>query len=34
MREPLAGFETWGAFGQAGARDPLTVAIEEVATGA
>jgi glyoxylase-like metal-dependent hydrolase (beta-lactamase superfamily II) len=34
MREPLAGFETWGPFGQAGARDPLTVAIEEVATGA
>ena len=34
MREPLAGFEAWGAFGQPGARDPLTVAIEEVATGA
>ena len=34
MREPLAGFEAWGAFGQAGARDPLTVAYEEVTTGA
>jgi glyoxylase-like metal-dependent hydrolase (beta-lactamase superfamily II) len=34
MREPLAGFEAWGPFGQAGARDPLNVAIEEVATGA
>jgi hypothetical protein len=34
MREPLAGFEAWGPFGQAGARDPLTVAIEEVMTGA
>src|SRR5688500_2642176 len=34
MREPLAGFEPWGAFGQAGARDPLTVAYEEVTTGA
>jgi glyoxylase-like metal-dependent hydrolase (beta-lactamase superfamily II) len=33
MREPLAGFEAWGAFGQAGARDPLTVAYEEVTTG-
>ena len=33
MREPLAGFETWGPFGQAGARDPLTVAYEEVTTG-
>ncbi|HEX8393392.1 MAG TPA: MBL fold metallo-hydrolase [Longimicrobium sp.] len=34
MRAPLAGFETWGPFGQAGARDPLTVAYEEVTTGA
>ncbi len=34
MREPLAGFEAWGPFGQARARDPLTVAWEEVTTGA
>jgi glyoxylase-like metal-dependent hydrolase (beta-lactamase superfamily II) len=34
MREPLAGLETWGPFGQASARDPLTVAYEEVTTGA
>lgn len=34
MREPLPGFEEWGRFGQAGARDPLTVAYEEVTTGA
>jgi glyoxylase-like metal-dependent hydrolase (beta-lactamase superfamily II) len=34
MREPLAGFEAWGPFGQASARDPLTVAYEEVTTGA
>ena len=34
MRQPLAGFEEWGAFGQAGSRDPLTVAYEEVTTGA
>jgi cyclase len=34
MRQPLAGFEAWGAFGQASARDPLTVAYEEVTTGA
>ena len=33
MREPLTGFEAWGAFGQPGARDPLTVALEEVAIG-
>jgi glyoxylase-like metal-dependent hydrolase (beta-lactamase superfamily II) len=33
MREPLTGLETWGPFGQPGARDPLTVAYEEVATG-
>ena len=34
MRAPLPGFEAWGPFGQAGARDPLTVAYEEVTTGA
>ncbi|HEU4719939.1 MAG TPA: MBL fold metallo-hydrolase [Gemmatimonadaceae bacterium] len=34
MREPLAGFEAWGPFGQASPRDPLTVAYEEVTTGA
>jgi glyoxylase-like metal-dependent hydrolase (beta-lactamase superfamily II) len=34
MREPLAGFEAWGPFGQPGARDPLTVAYEELTTGA
>lgn len=34
MRAPLAGFEAWGPFGPAGARDPLTVAYEEVTTGA
>jgi len=34
MRAPLAGFEAWGPFGQPGARDPLTVAYEEVTTGA
>lgn len=34
MREPLAGFAAWGPFGRAGARDPLTVAYEEVTTGA
>ena len=34
MRTPLAGFEAWGPFGQPGARDPLTVAYEEVTTGA
>lgn len=33
MREPLAGFDAWGPFGQPGARDPLTVAYEEVTTG-
>jgi len=32
MREPLAGFESFGRFGQASARDPLTVAYEEVTT--
>lgn len=34
MRAPLAGFEAWGPFGQAGARDPVSVAYEEVTTGA
>jgi glyoxylase-like metal-dependent hydrolase (beta-lactamase superfamily II) len=35
MRAPLAGFEAWGPFAQqAGARDPVTVAWEEVTTGA
>jgi glyoxylase-like metal-dependent hydrolase (beta-lactamase superfamily II) len=33
MRGPLAGFEAWGPFGTASARDPLTVAYEEVTTG-
>lgn len=30
MREPLPGFEEFGRFGQPGARDPLTVAYDEV----
>ncbi len=34
MRAPLAGFEAWGPFGQAGARDPVSVAWDEVTTGA
>jgi glyoxylase-like metal-dependent hydrolase (beta-lactamase superfamily II) len=34
MREPLPGFEAWGAFPQASAREPLTAAYEEVTTGA
>jgi glyoxylase-like metal-dependent hydrolase (beta-lactamase superfamily II) len=34
MRTPLAGFEAWGPFGQPGPRDALTVAYEEVTTGA
>ncbi len=34
MREPLAGFESFGPFGAASARDPLTVAYEEVTAGA
>ena len=33
-RDALPGFEPWGPFGQAGARDPLTVAYEELTTGA
>ena len=32
MREPLKGFESFGPFGQAGAREPLTVAYEEITT--
>ncbi|HKS06241.1 MAG TPA: MBL fold metallo-hydrolase, partial [Gemmatimonadaceae bacterium] len=32
MRDPLAGFEGFGRFGAAGARDPLTCAYEEVTT--
>ncbi|HSW31232.1 MAG TPA: MBL fold metallo-hydrolase [Longimicrobiales bacterium] len=34
MREPLKGFEDYGAFGAAGARETLTCAVEEVTTGA
>ncbi len=33
MREPLAGFEAYGPFGQPGPRDPLTCAYEEVVHG-
>ena len=32
MRDPLKGFETFGRFGMAGARDALTVAYEELTT--
>ncbi|HEY9228458.1 MAG TPA: MBL fold metallo-hydrolase [Gemmatimonadaceae bacterium] len=32
MRDPLKGFETFGRFGQANPRDPLTCAYEEVTT--
>jgi glyoxylase-like metal-dependent hydrolase (beta-lactamase superfamily II) len=34
MRAPLAGFDAWGPFGQAGPRDPVSVAYDEVTTGA
>lgn len=34
MRDPLKGFEDFGPFAQAGAREPLTCAVEEVTTGA
>ena len=34
MRDPLPGFENFGRFGPAGARDALTCAYEEVTTGA
>jgi hypothetical protein len=30
MRDPLKGFESFGRFGQANPRDPLTCAYEEV----
>jgi glyoxylase-like metal-dependent hydrolase (beta-lactamase superfamily II) len=30
MRDPLKGFESYGRFGQASARDPLTCAYEEI----
>ena len=33
MRDPLKGFETFGRFGNAGPRDPLTCAYEEVTNG-
>lgn len=33
MRDPLAGFESFGRFGNANPRDPLTCAYEEVTTG-
>lgn len=33
MRDPLAGFEAYGPFGNPGARDPLTVAYDEIAGG-
>jgi glyoxylase-like metal-dependent hydrolase (beta-lactamase superfamily II) len=33
MRDPLAGFEGFGRFGAANARDPLTCAYEEVTAG-
>jgi len=32
MRDPLKGFETFGRFGAAQARDPITVAYEELTT--
>lgn len=33
MRDPLKGFESFGRFGNASARDPLTCAYEEVTSG-
>jgi cyclase len=33
MRDPLKGFETFGRFGQAGPRDSLTCAYEEITAG-
>ena len=30
MRDPLKGFESFGRFGAASPRDPLTVAYEEL----
>ena len=34
MRDPLPGFEAYGPFGRPSARDPLTVAVQEVTEGA
>jgi len=34
MRDPLKGFETFGRFGAANPRDPITVAYEELTVGA
>jgi glyoxylase-like metal-dependent hydrolase (beta-lactamase superfamily II) len=34
LRDPLKGFESFGRFGQASARDPLTCAYEEITTAA
>lgn len=33
MRDPLRGFESFGRFGAANPRDPLTVASEELTSG-
>jgi hypothetical protein len=33
MRDPLKGFESFGRFGNPGARDALTCAYEETTTG-
>jgi hypothetical protein len=33
MRDPLVGFESFGRFGAAGPRDPLTCAYEEITSG-
>ena len=33
MRDPLRGFESYGRFGQANARDPITCAYEEISAG-
>jgi cyclase len=33
MRDPLKGFESFGKFGNAGPRDPLTCAFEEITSG-
>lgn len=33
MRDPLSGFEAYGPFGAASARDPLTVAYQEITGG-
>jgi cyclase len=33
MRDPLRGFENYGRFGQANARDPITCAYEEISEG-